>query len=446
MILSIQGSPPATAQGQGSAGLAWPLPPPMARPWIEAWRHWRVALAVAREQTAAGAGRALHVSPSAVGRSLNHLERELGIHLFERSSRGTAPTAAAELLLPRIGQAFAQIELAEQELRQWQGEGGARQPRLAGLGFRPWQVFLAVASAGSEAAAASMLGISQPAISQGLQHLQHRAGVPLFELRRRTLRVSEPGEGLLRRARLAWSEFRLAAEDWASRHGALTGRLVVGTLPLSSGGLVPQAIDRLLTRYPDVNVTVVDGTYRTLLRQLAHAEVDVIVGALREPAPLPDVCQEPLFEDRLHVVARPRHPAVAGAPRRLAELRGERWIVPLAGTPWRAAFERAFLAEGLEPPEDGLSANSAAVIRALLLDTDRLALISPSLVWRELEQGSLRRLEVAPRDTARMIGISRRAQQRPSAVLDAWLAILRELVGQPDAAGGGYKQNATPRE
>lgn len=442
MIFSIQGTPSAPGSGQVSAGLAWPLPPPTVRPWIETWRHWRVALAVAHEHTAAAAGRTLHLSPSAVGRSLKHLERELGIHLFQRSARGTAPTAAADLLLPRIAQAFAQIELAERELRQWQGDGGARQPHLAGLGFRPWQVFLAVAAAGGESGAAAMLGISQPAISQGLRRLQHQAGVPLFELRRRLPQVSEPGEILLRRAKLAWSEFRLAAEDWASRHGTLMGRLVVGTLPLSSGGLVPQAVDRLLAHHPEASITVVDGTYETLLRQLCHAEVDVIVGALRMPAPFPDVYQEPLFDDQLQVVARPGHSAVATSPRGLAALAGERWIVPLAGTPWRAAFERAFLAEGVAPPADGLSANSGAVIRALLLETDRLALISPSLVRRELAQGTLCRIDVAVRETTRTIGVARRAQQ-PSAVLTAWLGILRELVDRPEAVGG-YKQNATP--
>ncbi|MGE4335876.1 MAG: LysR substrate-binding domain-containing protein [Pigmentiphaga sp.] len=444
MISSIQGTLSAYVSGQAFSGLAWPLPPPAVRPWLEAWRHWRVALTVAREGTAAAAGRTLYLSPSAVGRSLDHLERELGVPLFERSSRGAVPTAAADLLLPRIAQAFAQIELAEQELRQWQAGDGSRQSRLTGLGFRPWQVFLAVAAAGGEAGAAALLGISQPAISQALQRLQHQAGVPLFEPRRRAPRISEPGEALLRRAKLAWSEFRLAAEDWASRHGALTGRLVVGTLPLSSGGLVPQAIDRLLARHPEASVTVVDGTYETLLRQLCHAEVDVIVGALRIPAPVPDVCQEPLFEDRLQIVARSCYPAIAAAPRGLAELRHASWIVPLAGTPWRAAFERAFVAEGLAPPADGLSANSGAVIRALLLETDRLALISPSLVRRELEQGTLRRVDVAVRDTARTIGIARRAQQ-PSAVMAAWLGILRELVDQPRSVGE-YKQNATPGE
>ncbi|MCK9512254.1 MAG: LysR family transcriptional regulator [Pigmentiphaga sp.] len=437
MFLEMQGtlSPPGPAHVGG--GLAWPLPPPATRPWIEAWRHWRVALAVANESTAAAAGRALHLSPSAVARSLNHLETQLELRLFERSSRGMAPTAAAGLLLPRIAQAFAQIELAECELRHWQPAGETRRPRLAGLGFRPWQAFLAVAAVGSEVEAAAMLGISQPAISQAVRQLQHQAGVPVLARGRRSLQLSDPGEVLLRRARLAWSEFRMAAEDWASRHGSLTGRLVVGTLPLSSGGLVPLSIDRLLVRHPEASVTVVDGTYDTLLRQLRHAEVDVIVGALREPPPLPDICQEALFEDRLQVVARSRHPALAAAPRSLAELKTANWIVPLAGTPWRAAFERAFRAEGLAPPADRLSANSGAVIRTLLLETDRLALISPSLVQRELDTGALRRIEMTVRDTTRMIGTARRVQ-RPSAVTGAWLGILRELAGQPGIMGA-YK-------
>src|SRR5690606_492936 len=101
-----------------------------------------------------------------------------------------------------------------------------------------------------------------------------------------------------------------------------------GSLPLSAGTLVPRAVDRVLNLHRELHVTVIDGTYDALMYQLRHADIDVIVGALRPP-PLPaDIAQDPLFEDTLCVVARHSHPIFRKKVNGLQDLVNESWIVP----------------------------------------------------------------------------------------------------------------------
>ena len=85
----------------------------------------------------------------------------------------------------------------------------------------------------------------------------------------------------MRRVKLALAEFRHAGEDLAAFDGRMQGRIVIGSLPLSAGVLVPRAVDRMLVRRHDLKVTIVDGTYDGLMYQLRHADIDVVVGALR---------------------------------------------------------------------------------------------------------------------------------------------------------------------
>jgi len=186
-----------------------------------------------------------------------------------------------------------------------------------------------------------------------------------------------------------------------------------------------------LARHPGLKVTVVDGTYESLLHQLRFADIDIIVGALRDPVPGPDVQQETLFEDRLAVVARPDHPLAAQRLKGLKDLSGVAWIMPMPGTPAQAAFDQSFRAEGLAPPPASLRVNSPIMMQALLAASDRVALMSPRQVDSEVRAGLLRVLPVPVRHAARRIGITTRTGFLPppgaKLLLDAFRAVSRQI-------------------
>src|SRR5690606_32375937 len=251
--------------------------------------------------------------------------------------------------------------------------------------------------------AARRLGISQPAVNQALRQVSYMLGAILYQRTSRGMRLTESGEAVLRRIKLALHELRLAEEELNAIAGRLRGRIIIGSLPLSAGMLVPRSIDRLLARHADLHVTIVDGTYDALLSQLLHADVDVIVGALR-PAPVsPEIVQEALFTDTLSVVARGGHPLLRQPLHGLGDLAGASWIAPLA-------------------------ANSAVVVQALLLDSDRLALLSPWQVQRGVASGQLAVLPVRVRDTAREIGLTMRRDADPGMGLRLFQEEIRALA------------------
>jgi LysR family transcriptional regulator of gallate degradation len=299
------------------------------------------------------------------------------------------------------------------------------------VGPQPLASLMAVADQGSGPRAGDQLGRSQPTIHRHLTELEHLVGVPLFQRTPRGTRLTPSGDAILRGAKLAWAEIATAQDELAAFAGRLHGSVRVAALPLSSGFLLPRALDRLLRRHPQLQITVVDGTYEALLQQLRCAEVDMIVGALRpQPAPA-DVTQQLLFNDRLAVIARRQHACLGrGRPLSLAELAREPWIVPLPGTPARAVFERVFDAEGLASPQAQLQVNSPSVVRSLLLETDRIALLSPWQVDAELRSGQLVALPLALRAASRAIGVSTRRDGHLSPGALALLVELRAVAEQ----------------
>lgn len=381
-------------------------------------RLLRVAEAVARRGSAVAAAAELHLSASAVSRSVKQAEALLGMPLFERGARGMSCTEAGRALIERVTRARAGLAQAAGPLLAARATDGML------------NALVAIAELRSESAAGRRLGLTQVAVHQSLRQLEHAARLRLFLRSRSGTRLTDAGERLLLRAKLALAELRIGHDAVAALCGRAPGRIAVGALPMAGDVLVPQALARLLAERPGVQATVVDGTYEALVQQLRHGDVDLVVGPLRgEQAPT-DVLEERLFVDHLLPVVRAGHPLAQGKARArtLRALLAQPWIGPLPGTPARAAFERAFDADGLAVPPVGLQVNSPVVVRALLLASDAVALLSPLQVRGELAAGQLVVLPAPLRHTERAIGLMLRRDGLPSATLDALLVQLRTVA------------------
>src|SRR3546814_5280970 len=91
------------------------------------------------------------------------------------------------------------------------------------------------------------------------------------------------------------------------------------------------------TRFPSTplfrsRISIVEGAFHELVEPLRDGALDLIIGALRDPSPGPDLDQSVLFEDRPAVIARYTHP-MQGSD--LATLAQYPWIMPSRGTPLR---------------------------------------------------------------------------------------------------------------
>ena len=382
------------------------------------FRAFWALLAAADYGSTNQAARALNLTQPAVSHAIKLIEERLGVVLFNRRSKGMVLTELGEVFCGRVRRAMNLLLAAETEIARSASDQAVRDT-IRGLHRRITRqqlvTLVSVAERRSVQYASQDTGYSQSVVWHALRELRGLVGEPLVEHRPSGISLSASGEVLVRYAKLAFAELRFAHSDLAAVQGNLSGRVMVGALALSSTYILPRAIAQMSSRYPNLEFTMVDGPYSTLLSALRCGDLDVIVGALRNPAPAPDVTEEVLFREPLAIVAGVHNPLVKRSALTLRDVADHPWVLPCRSTPSRVAptrnlFEALFLKNDVTPPRKIIESSSLSATRALLLDSNYLTLISPGQVHYDLDFGILAALRVdGLADTERAIGVTTRS-------------------------------------
>lgn len=379
-------------------------------------RHLKAVVAAVETGSVSAAARAVNLTQPAITQGIAKLERAIGMPLFERRPGGIIPTEAARILAPRAEAALRLI-----------GSGRVTAPQM--------RAFIALARGGSYAAAALATGIREASLHRAVSDLSVGLGQRLVERRGRGVALSVRGQSVARRFRLADAELRAALGELETLQGREVGRIAVGAMPLARARLLPNAMAAFNRRHPQIQLVIAEGSHAELIGPLRDGELDMLVGALREGPGGDDIVQRPLFVDRPVILGRAGHPlARSGGSSSVEELAAFKWVVPPEGTPLRAQWRQMFEDSGFEAPRVGIECGSVMMVRQLLMQSNYLTLLSPDQVAVELEAGWLASLGAAPGDPSRTIGVTTRAEWRPTGVQRAFLEALdqeaRSIAGE----------------
>jgi DNA-binding transcriptional LysR family regulator len=409
-------------------------------------RHLQCFREIARAGSLGAAGRAMHLSQPAVTQAVAGLEAWFGAPLLTRRSHGVTLTSAGELCLARSERALTQLRDALLETRTLDGQRGdfTRLVRARQLG-----ALSAVVELGNYSAAARARRTSQSSVHRSAKELEKLLGIALFERTSFGLTPTRDAQRLARRVRLAFGELAQAQAEVRALQGGASGRTVIAALPLARSYIVPATLLEFSQAHPHHGVEIIDGTYANLLASLRGGESDILIGALRDPAPGGDVVQEHLFDDPLAIIARAGHP-LAGRRPTVASLRKYQWIAPRRGSPLRAQFDELLATSGAKAPVAALECNSLAAARAFLLESDRLMLLSAHQIHYEMRAGLLVALPHPSGKVLRPIGLTLRRDWRPTAPQERLLEVLRRVASDAAAAhaqseGAGSRLDRRPR-
>ena len=373
-------------------------------------RQARVFLAVADSQSVTQAARTLNRSQTSVTKSLQDLEDQLGERLFDRSSKGVTLTAFGDCLLTRAREAesafAAAAELVPPAAIQ-HSAGIARFFRMD-VSDRWLDAFVALAEHQRIAVAAEHLGLTSAAVSASVRKLEDTLNTSLFERTPTATMPSQFGAHLARYIKLARSHLRSACDEIACLRGVARGHIVVGTLPFVRTIIVPRAITALLDKHSYLDVSTVEGPYDDLVAGLRCGDIDIVIGALRGEFADNDLKEEAVFDYDLSVIVRSGHPLLEHPEAKWADLLRYQWILPRTGTPTRTLFEEVVHAGNLQLPLHVIETSSLVMLRGLLLESDRLTVLSRHQIRFEEQSGLLATLPFELSGTTRPFGMTRR--------------------------------------
>jgi LysR family transcriptional regulator, regulator of abg operon len=245
--------------------------------------------------------------------------------------------------------------------------------KASSLKLHHFRNVVAIAEEGSLRAAARSMRVAQPAVTRSLSELERELGAPLFERRARGMILTPIGEAFVRRASAVLNEVKRARDEVNQLGGGSSGSVAVGLSIAPHISMLPQALRPFRTRYPDVQLHVIEGFYPTLESDLRDGSIDFYVGPAPDDALPAELLQEKLFDNTRTVLCRKNHPL--GKARSLRELAGAEWattsITQLAEDELKFLFE----SYGLAPPRLILRSQSALTLMVMLAHTDLLAMV-----------------------------------------------------------------------
>jgi len=389
-------------------------------------RHMRVFLEAGQTGSVSAAAERCHLSQPAATQAIARLEQVIGTALFVRKRQQAALTASGALFAARTRRALGHLQAAALAARK-EAEGKPRGDQRFDLKITAAQLrsLIAVANTGSFTLAAHELGVSQPTVHRSAKTLEAISGMPFFIARHAGVRLTPAAEAFVTGAKLAAREIRLGREEISRELGAENASFVLGSLPLARTRIVPRAIHHMVSRYPGVQVRVVEGRYNELLKSLRAGDLDCLIGALRDPLPVDDVEQEKIFEDALAVVAHPDHPLAGQHDLSLGDTMRYPWVAPPITTPAGQYLFETLRIEDMAQTPVRVVASSMAVLRGMLAEGDYLSVVSKHQIEVDETLGVIAALDVALQGHVRDIGLTFRRDWQPTQTQSAFIDYLR---------------------
>lgn len=192
--------------------------------------------------------------------------------------------------------------------------------------LRTLRYFVSAAREGSMTKAASLLYVSQPALSRQLRDLEQELGVRLFRRVGRGIELTEEGRVFRQRAEEILDLAARATRDVAALSGEVSGEVHVGGGSCYTAGILARAARALSARHPTIKYHIYDGNSDDFLDRLDQGLMDFCI--LYQPVDLSKYEHLHLPErESWGLIVRPDSPLAARPAIRLEDLIGEPLIL-----------------------------------------------------------------------------------------------------------------------
>ena len=178
---------------------------------------------------------------------------------------------------------------------------------------------VALAHHGHFGRAADDIGVTQSALSQNIQRIEEKYGVPLFNRRRGRVTLTAYGEVVERLARSMLESLAAAEREIESMQNLTLGSLVIGVDAFLNSALLSKVLSTILISHPKLRFVLRTGHWDMYAAKVLNDEIDVYIG-FPPPYPHPELEIEVVVVPTPIVVCASEHPANQSRVYSLAEL------------------------------------------------------------------------------------------------------------------------------
>lgn len=217
--------------------------------------------------------------------------------------------------------------------------------------LRQLQYALQIAADKNFSRAAEKLHIAQPSLSQQLAKLEKELGVLLFSRNTNSVELTHAGAAFMEKAHMILDMVNQLTKEMEDISDLKKGKLTVGSLPITGSHVLPRVLPLFHTRYPGIEIHLVEDTTQVLEHLTAAGQTDLSLLTL--PVLEDNLAYEQLLEEEIVLAVPPHHPladrAADGEQVGIEELRDEPFIVLKRGQGFRQIALELCAKHGFEP-------------------------------------------------------------------------------------------------
>ena len=289
--------------------------------------------------------------------------------------------------------------------------------------LRQFEVFLAVAKAGSFRAAAEAMHLSQPALSQHVAEMERELGTRLFDRLGRKVALTEAGRVLEDHALRLFATLASARDAVVDLGGLKRGSLLIGASTTPGIYVLPGIIAAFQRRYPGVALNLRIANSALIEERIRGNELDLgVVGG--HPLRLGEECVAAGLLDELVLIVPSKHPWARRREVQPALLEGQRLLIREEGSATRQVTERALQRAGRHVKAHMELGHTEAIKQAVMAGLG-IAFVSIHAIRGELAAGRLRALRLRGLRIRRHFHIIHNEARTLSASARAFIELLK---------------------
>lgn len=256
---------------------------------------------------------------------------------------------------------------------------------MAKLNYHHLYYFWRVAKIGNLTETAKNLHISQSALSSQIKQLETRMNVKLFTREGRRLVLTEQGQRTLIYAEEIFSKGEELEQLLSKGITPEKRTLSIGTLSTMSRNFIESFIEPLIKRN-DVSYSLHSRRQSNLLYELSNHQFDMALTNIEVMGSDQQLWRSQLLARQPVSIIGP--PGLSLGEKFNQNYDSQRWILPVADTPIRIAFD-GFCAQYQFRPDIVAEADDMPMLRLLTRDSGAIAVMPDVVVKDELLSGKL---------------------------------------------------------
>jgi len=255
-------------------------------------------------------------------------------------------------------------------------------------------IFYAVAHTGSFSNAASMLNITQPAVSIQIGELENSLGTILLHRKQRKLQITDTGAVVLKYAQQIFTLSDELISTLAQINGLKSGNLILGASTTPGEYVLPILVGEFRNMHPGITVEISVSNTEDIIQQMSEYKIDLAMVGDWTNDSIDDLEFVKYTTDEIILITSPEKASRLGPQITLTDVNTEGLIIREQGSATRSIAEECFLRLGIEP-RINMTVGSNQAVKQATASGGGIGVISKLGVDAEVKAGLLAILDIS---------------------------------------------------